>query len=392
MTALATLSVALAAALVTGCASSVGSNWTKLEGTGPVPARWAHAAAVVNAESAAGGSAWLFGGCASLPMSDSVADLLSCREPVGDMWLRTPIQTGEWSLKMSSSTSAPSNRSLAASAVDVNQDNHWYLFGGTSSKQALDGLWRFSPSGWQQLEAKNALAPSPRLGASMVYVVGELLLYGGCTESGRASSASSGLYAFDVSGAHDHQGKWLEIKVDTKVPQPQARCLHSAASYAGEGGVPFMLMYGGIGANGEVLDDGLWRLDVLAARWEKLTPRGPVPAATFGASANVLQSDGHPVASLVMAGGLPSPGHNSTSVEYDMLVNEWQYRSNIWPKPRGFAGPALRGSEPPGYFIIHGGLASANGSQGRSTWQILDDTWQYSIGDAPGSTAGYVAI
>ena len=109
------------------------SAWSRL-GDGPAPVRFGHAAAVTGAANPLGGTAHAFGGCAAYGGAPvTPAGVLKSAQPLGDEWERAAQGTaGKWQPDDAGGV-APSNRSLAASTVDVSLDDYWFLYGGVDS-------------------------------------------------------------------------------------------------------------------------------------------------------------------------------------------------------------------------------------------------------------------
>lgn len=148
------------------------------------------------------------------------------------------------------------------------------LFGGFGddlvSPRALGDLWQLSGARWSPIETHGE-TPVARAGAAHAYDTqrGELVLFGGCTatEGAICTGLLRDLWGFDGQ-------RWQRLS--TSGFEPSAR--HEAAMAYDEAEDQFLLI-GGEGANGAFSEDILWALSMKTMTWSPIEvgADGPPP-------------------------------------------------------------------------------------------------------------------
>jgi hypothetical protein len=118
---------------------------------------------------------------------------------------------GAWSV-ITSTTSSPPARTLAAMTYDSDQ-NRLLLFGGRdASGRILDDFWIFDLNTAQWSQITDPAGPPARMAHTLTYDpdTGEVILVGGVVKGGLIPSSQVWHY-------HDQTG-WLEIEQQTPLP------------------------------------------------------------------------------------------------------------------------------------------------------------------------------
>jgi hypothetical protein len=256
---------------------------------------------------------------------------------------------------------------LAATMTYDEADGYVVLFAGAAmhagSLVLLGDTWTYAHGHWTLL--RTALAPSPRVGASMTYdqADGYVLLFGG------QISPSSAIPVNDTWNFS--AGTWTQLH-PTFAPTP--RIFAGLAYDAADG---YVLLFGGEGfaptlAYQTTLND-TWIFQ--GGVWSEWTVPGckvcgPVPPGSV-ASAMVYDAwDGY----IVLFGG-----QNSTSVANFSVVplsSTWTFLAGNWTNITSTAGtpPAARYSPAAVYDSFDGYMLLYGGFNGTTKWS---DTWSF---------------
>ncbi len=241
--------------------------------------------------SADGRTFLLFGGDTALPVCGQPPK----RAHVGDTWL-LDTTCGGWTEV--SATGGPSARARHAMALDATRARA-LLFGGRTRAASsgpytlFNDLWAFdfTSKTWSEI-ATTGTAPTARANSAMAVAGGQLLVFGGSTDtSGLSFTPTNDTYALDLTTS-----AWS--KLATIGGPPPARLFHSlAVDPSGE----FAYVYSGGDKNaftGPFLTD-LWTLEIGKAAWSKTTPaKGDTDGSgriKFGLSARVGEAGKAPV-------------------------------------------------------------------------------------------------
>ncbi len=155
---------------------------------------------------------------------------------------------------------SPSVRQGSSMAFDP-ATGQFILFGGTDNDSYLNDTWAWDGSTWTTLSP--ATSPSARRARSLAFnpAIGQLILFGGYSFRGYGNSGFLGdTWAWDGS-------TWTQL---SPVTSPLARYL---ASMAFDPATGQLILFGGVGSSGSLLND-TWELTVVA----DTTP--PVTTAT----------------------------------------------------------------------------------------------------------------
>ena len=203
---------------------------------------------------------------------------------------------------------------------------------------------------WSNLTGVQRLSPPPLRGASLTYnpTSQDLLMFGGCEPSACPAPATTEIY----SG-----GQWSNASIAGT--QPPARS-YASMTYDSRDG--YVLLYGGIGSGGRVLND-TWAF--VGGGWVNLTNPGSAPPARWGAALSFDHAGGF----TVLFGGASAGGAP--------LNDTWGYTQAGWQNNTSRAGSAPTArwgagfvwDEADGYALLFGGSSGAAGP--------LNDTWEY---------------
>jgi hypothetical protein len=207
----------------------------------------------------------LFGGCtvAAPVWTQSVPGCGSSSSDIkSDTWYYSDPSggVGAWTL-LSPGTTPPAR--YAEGLADDTSDRYVVMFGGCGTTCPLADTWKFLAGSWTNLNP--ATHPTGRYGLALASASGNnstaatvLTLFGGCTTVAAGCILGSG-----SSGAVNdtwlfYAGAWhQELTVvqctSASVVCPAPRFFMGQTRYDGPGGIPELLLYGGVGQGGVVL-------------------------------------------------------------------------------------------------------------------------------------------
>ena len=173
-----------------------------------------------------------------------------------DDLFKLDVDTKEWHRIIPRGSIRPSarhNHEIAAVGVDL------YLFGGKTKSGASNELFRFSTTTlqWEQLDAPQVSGspPSARFGHSMVAVGSDLYVFGGASSSEKFNC----LFRFSTTARQWDQLDAEKVSGST----PSARYLHGMVAVG-----PDLYVFGGMTDSGG--SNGLFRFSTTARQWKQL--------------------------------------------------------------------------------------------------------------------------
>jgi PKD domain len=202
----------------------------------------------------------------------------------------------------------PPARSLASMDYD-SHDSYVVLFGGRGAGATpLNDTWTFSAGVWRNLTNASS-APPARYAASMIYdnLDNFIVLFGGC---GAIVCPRNDTWRF-LSGTWHND-------TDLAGPPPSAR---EGASFAGDAGDGYGLLFGGEGPTGPLADSWQWE----KGRWAKLNVTGTPPARAFGSLTYDVSEN-----QTYLFGGNGTTGP---------LSDVWRYTNAHWTNISTVGGP-----------------------------------------------------
>ena len=224
------------------------------------------------------------------------------------------------------------------------------LFGGLDANGPLGDTWAydFAANSWTELKPPGT-PPSARSAAAMVYdsSIHKLILYGGADANG----PSNEIWAYDPAA-----NKWTNLNPAGTIPEAR-----SGASLVLDPSTGKLIMYGGIGADGQLNDT--WAYDPAANTWTDLKPSGTAPDPR----ANQVMAWDSATGKAILFGGFTSTDTNDTWA-HDAAANSWTklHPAGSLPSVRDSACMAF---DPfTGKFILFGGFAGTS---------YVNDTWAY---------------
>ena len=357
------------------------SSWAPITTTPVSLPRWGHTLSALNVASptacggggGGGGGTFLYayGGFASTEEEGAC-------EPRGTMHVLC-AEGGNltWhTLNGSAGGASPPPRAYHAAAAT--NDAIFISGGRTLGCGALGDLWRFDGANgtWSLLSgaarvATSALMQPPAVYGHSLSVVDGLLL-----QLGGSSDGSFAQLAFDYSGKHGFPSEWRELSPDGA--SPTERRFHVGCVYHDQTGQGYVLLHGGLGSAGSVLDE-LWRLDPSGkARWAQMNQTAGAPAAVYAHTCAMITSQEFHTTALVISGGLLLDGSPSNrSTELDLTTFEWVPSGASGPAARAWAAAAALEHPEPSAFFELGGAAN------RSEDIVLGELWEYSRAGEP---------
>ena len=158
----------------------------------------------------------------------------------------------------------PSERLVHAACAD-SRGRMWIFGGLTTDRKALDDVWCYHPdeNHWERVDDAQGDLPGPRYGTRMATVGDSLYLFGGSEERG---TTLNDLYQFQPE-----QRRWTRLE-EGSGERPSPRYAPAFIAIGKQ-----IYLFGGGDGKGAYLND-LHAYDPSADRWEKLAPKGDVPA------------------------------------------------------------------------------------------------------------------
>ncbi len=246
---------------------------------------------------------------------------------------------------------SPPAVAYTATAYDP-ADGYVVMFGGLDvNYHPTPYTWVFARGNWTNLTGIVGSAPPPLYGAGAAYdpQLGEVILYGGCLNSG-CTVVSDATWAY----AHD---RWTNITAQVgAAPAARGRTMMTYDGRLGE-----ILMFGGVGSSNVILDD-TWLFN---GTWTPFangsSPSPPTLAGAGMAYDAALQQ-------VVLFGGNSGPAR---------VAYTWVFGADSWSNVtgRGGAAPSARWGagmaydSEAGYVLLVNGCTSGN---------YLGDEWSYS--------------
>jgi Galactose oxidase, central domain len=230
------------------------------------------------------GYALLFGGCtnatnASVAGTQCPARIDGLPGLLSDTWQYVDLQGGVGDWVRTGYGFPPSPRYGAGLAYDWT-DGFVLLYGGCSSRCPVADTWAFDQGRWFRPLPQPAPPGPPALydfGMAALGVTQGVILFGGCRQAGAGCTGASHLIADTWQFAY---GSWVQLRGGVNCtsidPCPPARFLMGATSYDGPGLPPSVLLYGGLGAGGQVLGSategggGWWEFTGPPFEWRQL--------------------------------------------------------------------------------------------------------------------------
>lgn len=277
-------------------------------------------------------------------------------EPQKDAPLLKDVWTFRGSVWASlTGTPPPPFRSSMAMTYDA-KDGFVLLFGGLGPSGPLGDTWKFVDGVWFQLTPVQS--PPPRYNASMAYDANPsdqfVVLFGGVGQSGQLLNDT---WSFV-------RGEWSAIPGEI-APSPRS---NGAMAYDANSKVDRVILFGGLGANLEALDD-TWLFQ--NGSWTNVTPSAPnatnSPSARYAAAMAYDDATGDDY--VVLFGGFSGS---------QVLGDTWLFTNREqWTaiNPNSAAWPAARYAAGLVYDVATGSLVLFGGTTGTS---LLSDTWTFS--------------
>ena len=301
-----------------GTAPATGLRWERVEVSDAPSGRRDHVVAAV------GETLYLFGGRRS-------------GTTLADLW-RLDLAAAKWT-RLEPPGSAPPAR--FGHNLVAEPGGSLLMFGGQSGSGFLNDLWRYDPAAnmWSQLDTP---AAPRRYGAAGALDpdTGRLLVSHGFTDSGRFDDTWSfgAPPAVDLSGTNE---------------RPLRRCLVSGAAFGGG-----FFLFGGQ-SNADAYMDDLWRLDLAARTWTRLTPATrPSERNLYGSA----QSGG----SWFIHGGSTPNGSVGDLWRLDLASGAFTEVAPGGERPSARSSHA--GAGVPGGIVLVGGSTSAG--EASDTWRL----------------------
>ncbi len=271
---------------------------------------------------------------------------------LNDTWAYDP-GSNTWS-EPESLGALPSARSGHLMAYDP-VTRRLILFGGfTLNGHPLSDMWAYDPvaKAWAELKPSGALPPTP-FGDSLAYdpVTRRLILVG--------SSLTEGAL-FDETWAYDPAANtWAELQPTGASPPAT-----SGHSLAYDSGSRRLMLFGGSGAGGSVLNE-TWAYDPDGNSWAEVEPPSPVPPGRVAHAMAYDVTSGR----LIMLGGRDAAGANLDDAwAYDSMANSWTQLKPSATRPSARSGQSIVYEPASGRLVMFGGRLRAEG-------ELLDDLW-----------------
>lgn len=225
---------------------------------------------------------------------------------------------------------------------------------------------------WANLKPSGPV-PSARFGQAMVYVsgTGKIIMFGGASDE---DNPLNDTWEYDRGN-----NAWTELKPSGNLPS--ARRSMAAAYHPGENKI---VIFGGLGVDGDVLDD-TWEYDVSQNRWTPWTPPTPSspPSARYGAKMVYDPESSR----LLLFGGTYSRTSATASFQRD-FNDTWAFTlgTAAWvslnpsgnpPDPRSEGAVSMTYNEASGKMLLLVGLPPVPGVP--TTGRLYEDwlSWNY---------------
>jgi Galactose oxidase, central domain len=286
-----------------------------------------------------------------------------------DSWT---FQGGIWS-QLSRGTN-PAPRAFGGLAWD-NKTGYTLLFGGTSGGLALGDTWKFLNGAWTTLRPTGS--PPAQWGMGFVADIKDnyVFMFGGCTApSVNALSPSCPAADMQATSWDFRAGSWSVLATqnpETGRPAHPGAGFFIGAAFVGASKANYVLVFGGITTNGQLITDRWVYQSRTWNTWFAL----PIPVARYGEALTFDDLSER----ILMFGGIGPVGGG----DLGFLDDTWMWDTGLWagvnstlnPSPRAFAPvvffgtlPFVKGPTAANYTVLFGGFGPSG---------YLGDTWKW---------------
>jgi hypothetical protein len=245
----------------------------------------------------------------------------------------------------------------------------YQMFGGTSLSGSTLGDTYWQDPYLTQLAGPRLwppVTPSPRASFSMAYdgATQEVVVFGGCELLCPANETwvygiCGGTTILQIRCPATQSKEMVWVNETNFRAAPPAR---TNASMGYDYTDHELVLFGGVGTAGSVLDD-TWTF--YSGAWSQVSPSTPYPPARQDASMASYNGSTTSADGVVLFGGIGGSG--------GLLSDTWYFSTNVWgqvsgPAPSARSGAALLWDPLDGYILLFGGKTSSALSQ--QTWKL----------------------